>query len=109
MYRFVFSETFYEDLDSAYEYISDEFDVSIARKNLFSSLDKKLSKMEIMPYAWSLIRDHYLASNGYRSVLVKNYLMFFAINEDEKTIEVKRFLHSSRDWKNILNENFLEE
>jgi plasmid stabilization system protein ParE len=37
--------------------------------------------------------------------MVKNYMMFYTINEDEKTVDVISFLYGRRDWKRILENN----
>ena len=97
MYNFIFSEPFYNDIEAAYDNIEDIFDQTTARKNLFKSLDNLLDKLQIMPFAWSLAKDEYLSSFGYRIVPIRKYILFFVVNEDEKTIEIHRFLHSSRD------------
>jgi plasmid stabilization system protein ParE len=36
--------------------------------------------------------------------MVKNYMLFFIVSEDEKTVYVIRFLYGRRDWKNILTD-----
>jgi hypothetical protein len=36
---------------------------------------------------------------------IKNYLIFFTVNEGEKIVNVIRFLYGRRDWKNILKNN----
>jgi len=51
-------------------------------------------------YLYSIIRDEYLASKGYRFSIVNNYLMFFVVNE--KQIEIIRFLYGYRDWIKML-------
>jgi plasmid stabilization system protein ParE len=48
------------------------------------------------------VPDEYLAEKGIKFVMIKNYMMFYTINEDEKTVIVIRFLYGRRDWKNIL-------
>ena len=54
------------------------------------------------PNIYPFVPDEYLAENGIKYVMVKNYIMFYTINEDEKTVNVIRFLYSRRDWKYIL-------
>ncbi|MDR3338399.1 MAG: type II toxin-antitoxin system RelE/ParE family toxin [Treponema sp.] len=41
--------------------------------------------------------------------MVKNYMLFYTINEEEKIVTVIRFLYGHRDWKNILKINNAEE
>jgi len=55
-----------------------------------------------MPDSHPLVRDDRLASMGYRRLEVKNYTVFFTINEKEKTVDVERVLYARRDWANLL-------
>jgi len=34
--------------------------------------------------------------------MIKNYLLFYVVEEDHKTVTVIRFLHGRRNWKSIL-------
>jgi plasmid stabilization system protein ParE len=37
-----------------------------------------------------------------RKLIIKNYIAFYRINEDEKIVNVERILYSAADWKNKL-------
>jgi plasmid stabilization system protein ParE len=49
-----------------------------------------------------IVPDEYLAQKGLKFALIKNYLLFYIIGGDEKTVTVIRFLYGRRDWKNML-------
>ena len=34
--------------------------------------------------------------------MIKNYLLFYVVDENSKTVTVIRFLHGRRNWKSIL-------
>ena len=40
--------------------------------------------------------------NEYRNLPVKNYLVFYTVDEEQKTVEIYRVLYAKRDWKNII-------
>ncbi|HBG16880.1 MAG TPA: hypothetical protein DDW93_08890 [Firmicutes bacterium] len=44
----------------------------------------------------------YQNSIGYRKLIVKNYIVFFTINEKSKVVDVERILYARRDWLRIL-------
>ena len=50
--------------------------------------------------------DDYLASKGFRIVVVKNHIVFFVIREEllngPKRVLVMRVLYCRRDWARIL-------
>ena len=38
----------------------------------------------------------------FRRLIIKNYIAFYRINEDEKIVNVERILYGATDWKNKL-------
>jgi plasmid stabilization system protein ParE len=48
------------------------------------------------------VPDEYLRTKGIKYIMVKNYMLYYAIDENEKKVDVIRFLYGRRDWKTIL-------
>ncbi|WP_083809940.1 type II toxin-antitoxin system RelE/ParE family toxin [Mahella australiensis] len=46
--------------------------------------------------------DERLASLGYRKLIVKNYVVFFTIDEKSKVVDIARILYARRDWLRVL-------
>ena len=74
----------------------------MAANNLLDEIEKYENTLETTPNIFSFVPDEYLRAKGIKYVMVKNYMMFYTINEDEKTVDVIRFLYGHRDWKRIL-------
>jgi len=55
-----------------------------------------------MPQKCSFVTDERLTMLGYRNLPVKNYIIFFTINEKSKVVDVERILYARRDWQRIL-------
>ena len=91
-----------DDIISAVNYISDVLKAPMAANNLLDEIEKKEKILENMPNIYPFVSDDYLARNGIKFVMVKNYSLFYTINEDKKVVNVIRFLYGRRDWKNIL-------
>jgi plasmid stabilization system protein ParE len=70
----------------------------------FKLVEKAKAQLEDEPKRHRLVRNDYLASQGYRSVMVKKFYIFFIVDDDTKTVNLIRFLHSSRNWMSILRE-----
>jgi len=109
MYKLIFSEIIDEDINSSYNYIKNILEAPIAAENLINELLEKLTYIKVKPYSRPLVHDKYLASLGIRSIKVKNYVVFYNVEEDEKykngkSINVIRFMYNKRDWSNILKE-----
>jgi toxin ParE1/3/4 len=104
MYKLRFSKLYKSDVDSSYNYIRDSLGASMAADNLIVEVLEKLNRIKENPNIRPLVQDKYLASLGYRSINVKNYIMFYIISGDNKFVSVVRFLYKKRNWMNILKE-----
>ena len=105
MYTLLPSELFDSDIDSVYQYIKENLNAPMAAENLMKELKVKLKYLKENPYARSFVQDKFLASIGFRPIRVKNYVIFYIIDEEKSIINLIRFLYSKRDWKNILRED----
>ena len=103
MYRLKFSKLYDTDVDSSYNYITNNLQAPMAAENLIKETILKLEKIKENPKIRPLVHDKYLAALGYRSMKVKNYLIFYIIGDD-KTIKIVRFLYGKRNWMNLLKE-----
>ena len=111
MFELVFSKVFDEDIDSSHNYIKDILESPMAASNLMKELSNKLNYLEEKPYSRPLVQDKFLASFGIRSIKVKNYIIFYIIEEenDKKNVNILRFMYGKRDWMNILKEKPINE
>ncbi len=95
-YKVATLETAYEDLREIKKYLA-RFYPSTVRK--FVDLYKKQrSKLRDYPYSCSIYND----DSDYRGLIVGDYLAFYIVNEDNKTVEIHRILHGSRDINRYL-------
>ena len=94
-----------EDILSTVKYIADVLKAPIAANNLLDEIEKQEEILGHTPKIYPFAPDYYLAEKGIRFVMIKNYIMFYTINEEEKTVTIIRFLYGRRDWKNILQNN----
>jgi hypothetical protein len=49
-----------------------------------------------------LVQNEYLASQGIRSIKVRNYVLYYSVDENKNTVTALRFLLGKRDWVGIL-------
>lgn len=102
MYKIQFTELAEEDLLSILRYISEVLKSPTAAKNLLIEIEEQITLLELMPFSCSLVLDDYLASKGIRSLLVKNYHIFYTINDSENIVSIIRVLYARRDWAHLL-------
>ena len=108
MYRLKISKLYKEDTSSSYYYIKNKLEAPMAAINLKTEIKDKINKIKENPNIRPLVQDKYLALLGFRSINVKNYIIFYIVEEHNKCIKIVRFLHSRRNWINILKETIIE-
>jgi len=94
-----------EDILATVRYIANELKNLVAANNLLDDIEKHEKTLEDTPGIYPFVHDEYLAGKGLKYVIIKNFLLFFTIDEKNKTVNVIRFLYGRRDWKNILRYN----
>ena len=92
-----------EEILDTVKYISNELKAPIAANNLLDEIDRHEENLSEIPNIYPNVPDKYLASKGLKIIKIKNHLMFFTIDENEKIVNVIRFMYGRRDWKNILS------
>ena len=102
MYSLNITDIAEEDILSAARYIANELKAPAAANNLLDEIEKQEGILESTPNMYPFVSDDYLAGKGLKFVMIKNYIMFFTVDEDKKTVSVIRFLHSLRDWRSVL-------
>jgi plasmid stabilization system protein ParE len=97
------------DLDSSHDYISERLEAPRAADNLIEEAIRILYYIRETPYTRPLVQDAYLSSLGIRSIKVKNYVLFYNVEENKNRVNAIRFLYNKRDWISILKEHDLKE
>ena len=94
------------DLNSAADYIDQVLLNPQAADDLLDEADVQIGELSEFPEKYALVDDPVLRAWGIRFAMVKNYLAFYIISEQENTIFIVRFLHGKRDWVSILKQGF---
>ena len=102
MYKTIYLPIAREDIEKAVLYIAEHLKAEKAALDLLDSLDTAIGRLAEFPYAHRLYSKTADFSNEYRILPVKNYLVFYTIDEEQKIVEIYRVLYAKRDWKNII-------
>jgi addiction module RelE/StbE family toxin len=84
------------DRDEIKKYLS-QFGANTPKK-FFDLLKHNIEVIKKYPYSCQA----YDGDPDYRKMVVGDYLVFYIVNDDEKTIEIHRMFHASRDIKRQL-------
>lgn len=102
IYKIQITESAENDLRAVGLYISNELlEFSIAKK-VVSKIGESIIKSEKLPLRNALVSDDRLALQGIRRILVDNYIVFYIVTEETKTVTIIRILYNRRDWINLL-------
>jgi len=102
IYRIRIMKPAQTDMREIYKYIADELQNQTAAVSRISLIDEAIQSLKEQPARFPLVRDEYLASKGYRMIVVKTHLVFFIIREESKAVSIMRILYGRRDWLRIL-------
>lgn len=90
------------DMSEINAYITDElYNPEAALKLLDEIYDQAIS-LKHMPKMFALVSDERLALLGIRSIPVKNYLVFYTVDDTTRVVNIVRVLYFRRDWTNLL-------
>ena len=101
-YQIVFTKTAKRDLWEITYYISIVLQNKSASKNLRVKIYDKAYQVGTFPYANSVYENKHIKYQ-YRSFRVKNYRLFYIIDEKQKEILIMRIMYKKRNFNELLN------
>lgn len=98
-YSVMVSRIAIEDLKKIRRYIAHELCEPETAEALVNRIQDEITKLRSFPYSHQLIRDSVMAQLGIRYLIVENYIAYFRIQENTKTVEVLRVAHERSNWQ----------
>ncbi len=105
-YTVVITDTAKQDLRDIVIWIAEQAKDIEAAKHFVNELREKCKKLDEFPSTGSFPRDRVLKSAGYRFVTHKEYLIFYLIDEENKTVNVMAIFNAKRDYMRVMR-NFI--
>ena len=93
MYKVVYLPTARKQLEDAVMYIAIDLCAPDTAMNLADEVDQAVQKLKEMPYRFPIYHTLYAMKREIRFFPVKNYNVYYVIDEDSKTVEILRVLH----------------
>jgi toxin ParE1/3/4 len=102
-YRVDVSEPAENDLKDIVRYIASQLSAPVSALRMMELLEEAMASLSDMPQRrCPLVADERLSQMGYRKLPMKDYIVFFSIDEKNKVFDVERILYGRRDWLRIL-------
>lgn len=89
-------------MDEIDDYISVTLGNLDAAEKLLSKIELAVQQLTRYPRIGAQPRDTFLASKGYRKLVVENYLVFYILHETEHEVLVMRVLYGAREYRSLL-------
>jgi len=101
-YELRYAPFYWQGLDGAVYYITNEFDSPRAAQRMAEKADNAIRLIRENPLIYPLYHDENIAEKGYRYAIIGNYLLFYKVYENEKLIIIEAFIHGSQDLSKII-------
>lgn len=97
-YRVRYAQSFYDDVDRQVVYLLEQQVALSTIEHWFNALYAKLDSLEQMPRRYA-IDEHQSAEFGreIHKLIVGDYLVLFAIEDDMAVVDVITFMHGARE------------
>lgn len=105
IYSKEFSKAAIKDIRKTNLYLKDTLKNRNAASRLITSTEAKVNELIIFPFQRPIVQDPVLKLYKIRYAQVKNYLIFYTVDENSKIVYIVRFLYARSDWNNILKKS----
>lgn len=99
MYKVVYLPIACRQLEDAVAYIAENLCAPDAADDLINAVDEAVRALSEMQYRHALYPLLFAMKREIRFVPVRNYNLFYVVNEEQKTVEIWRFIHQFRAQK----------
>lgn len=102
MYKLEYLPAALEDMLEIVKYISKELKNPIAAENLANEFIESAEYLIDFPYSNPIYYPIRPLKKEYRKLLVKNFIMFYYVNEPKKIVTIARVIYAKRDYGRTL-------
>lgn len=99
-YNIVVNPEAEDDLDDIIDYLATLSEQAAVK--YYDLIIEKINDLSEIPERCPLMKDTQLQLRGYRTMQVKNYIVFYVIISKTVEIEIRRILHSRRRYERLL-------
>lgn len=86
------------------EYIATELQAPIVAKGMLELLKSEMMSLQTMPYRVKLISEQPWCELGFRRIRVKNYYVYFCVDDSRKEVQILAVIYVRRDQARQLEE-----
>ncbi len=102
-YSIIYSSEAVEDIKEIYSYIAFELKEPIIARNQVNRIRKMVRSLEYMPMRYACVDWESRKSINMRKVIADNYVIFYLVDDDIKTVSIVRIFYGGRDIQGIVS------
>lgn len=87
--------------DIIYYIAGDSGSIDVALKYL-DKIEEAINRLKEFPNSGSIPRYSILKKQGYRVIIVEKHLIFYKVNEGNKTVIIYAIVDGRREYKNLI-------
>jgi len=102
LYHIEFLPIAKKDMVDIVQYISHTLQNPQAANTIMEHFSKGIEMIQSFPYANPVYSPIMPLKHEYRKMLIGSYLMFYWVDEQQKSVTITRVIYASRDYKSLL-------
>lgn len=102
MYKVEYLPIAQQDIADIATYIARNLSNPTAAEKLVSEMVSAASKLVDFPYIYPTFTPIKPLAHEFRKLIVKNYIMFYWVEEDKKVVTIARVIYARRDYERLL-------
>ena len=100
-YKLLVSKNAHRDIDEIAGYIAHELKNEQAAVGFLDDVNDSYCGVLENPLMYGLCSDKRLQREGYRKIVINNYLVIYRVEEDRKTVFIVRVVYGARNYANL--------
>lgn len=101
-YKIIRTDKADEELREIIFYIADDSGSVDIALNYLGKIENAIKRLEDFPFSGSVPKYSILRKQGYRVLIVERHLIFYKVNEVEKTVIIYAVVDGRREYRNLL-------
>lgn len=91
-----------DDLKSIVLYIKNNLNEPAIANKYAKIIREEIQTLGYYPQKFAVIDDNSVKDLNLRKLIIKNYIAFYRVNEENKVVNVERILYGASNWINEL-------
>ena len=102
MYKILRTDKAEDQLRDVIFYIADDSENIDTALRYLEEIETAINHLQEFPNSGSIPRYSILKKQGYRVVIVEKHLVFYKVNEEDKTVIIYAIVDGRREYQNLI-------